>query len=222
MQIAGWTKNSFLDFPGRISTVIFAPGCNFRCWYCHNEGIKDEGIDFDEILAYLSRRKGLVDGVVFSGGEATLQKDLADRMRDVKKMGFLVKLDTNGTRPDILEKLIDEGLVDFVAMDIKAPKGKYEQITKCKVDMAAVEKSMEILMRGGVDYEFRTTFSPDLTHDDIRQIAIWIKGAKNYSVQQYRTETHMGTLEEKPHSPEYVRQAAEIASAYVKTEVKGL
>ena len=222
MQIAGWTKNSFLDFPGRISTVIFAPGCNFRCWYCHNEGIKDEGIQFSEILQYLDRRKGLVDGVVFSGGEATLQPDLLERMQEVKNRGFLVKLDTNGTNPKVLEKAIDEGLVDFVAMDIKAPKQKYEKITCCKVDLDAICKSIDILKQGRVDYEFRTTFSPDLLHQDIREIAQWIAGSKSYAIQQYRTETRNRTLLEKPHSPEYIRQAAEIASAYVKTEIKGL
>ena len=222
MQIAGWEKNSFVDFPGRISCVIFAPGCNFGCWYCHNAGIVDEHIDFAEILAFLEKRKNLIDGVVFSGGEVTLQKDLADRMRDVKKMGFLVKLDTNGTNPEILKYLIEEGLVDYVAMDIKAPKEKYELIACKKVDMNKIQESIDILMNGNVDYEFRTTFSPDMVHDDIRQIAKWIAGAKHYSVQQYRTETHLGHLEQKPHTPEYVRQAAEIASAYVPTDVKGL
>lgn len=222
MQIAGWEKNSFVDFPGRISCVIFAPGCNFDCWYCHNAGIKDEHIDFADILAFLEKRKRYIDGVVFSGGEATLQKDLADRMADVKNRGFLVKLDTNGTNPEILKDLIDRGLVDYVAMDIKAPKDKYEQIICRKTDMNKIQASIDILKEGRVDYEFRTTFSPDLVHDDIRQIAKWIKGAKQYSVQQYRTETHLGDLEQKPHSPEYVRQAAEIASAYVKTDVKGL
>ena len=222
MQIAGWEKNSFVDFPGRISCVIFAPGCNFNCWYCHNAGITDEHIDFAEILEFLERRKRYIDGVVFSGGEVTLQKDLEDRMRDVKNMGFLVKLDTNGTNPEKLEHLINSGLVDYVAMDIKAPKDKYEQIVCRKVDMNKIQQSIDILKASDIEYEFRTTFSPDLVHDDIRQIAKWITGAKHYSVQQYRTETHLGELEQKPHSPEYVRQAAEIASAYVKTEVKGL
>lgn len=222
MQIAGWAKNSFLDYPGKISTVIFSPGCNFRCWYCHNAGIVDEHIDFEEIVSYLKRRIGMIDGVVFSGGEATLQKDLTERMREVKNLGFLVKLDTNGTNPEILQKLIDEKLVDFVAMDIKAPKDKYSQIIKCNCNMDNIQKSIDILMKGDVDYEFRTTFSPDLVHDDIRQIAQWILGAKHYSVQQYRTETHLGDLEQKPHTPEYVKQAAEIAAAYVPTEVKGL
>ena len=143
-------------------------------------------------------------------------------MRDVKNMGFLVKLDTNGTNPEKLEHLINSGLVDYVAMDIKAPKDKYEQIVCRKVDMNKIQQSIDILKASDIEYEFRTTFSPDLVHDDIRQIAKWITGAKHYSVQQYRTETHLGDLEQKPHSPEYVRQAAEIASAYVKTEVKGL
>jgi len=222
VQIAGWEKNSFVDFPGRISCVIFAPGCNFDCWYCHNAGIRDEHINFSEILAFLERRKKMIDGVVFSGGEATLQKDLKDRMKDVKSMGFLVKLDTNGTNPEILKELIDSGLVDYVAMDIKAPKDKYESIVCRKVDMNKIQDSIDILMQGRVDYEFRTTFSPDLLHEDIRQIAKWIAGAKHFSIQQYRTETHMGKLNKKPHEPEYVRQAAEIASAYVKTDVKGL
>ena len=222
MQIAGWEKNSFVDFPGRISCVIFAPGCNFNCWYCHNAGIKDEHINFAEILEFLERRKNLIDGVVFSGGEVTLQKDLKERIEEVKNLGFLVKLDTNGTNPEVLRNLIDSKLVDYVAMDIKAPKEKYEQIVCRKVDMNKIQESIDILMQGKVPYEFRTTFSPDLLHDDIRQIAKWISGAAHYSVQQYRTETHLGHLDKKPHDPEYVRQAAEIARVYVKTDIKGL
>lgn len=222
MKIAGWTKNSFLDFPGRISTVIFAPGCNMSCWYCHNAGIKDENIKFDEIIAYLKKRIGFIDGVVFSGGEATLQMDLADRIKEIKALGFQVKLDTNGTNPLIVKDLLNKKLLDYIAMDIKAPKDKYQQITRRIIDMKKIEESIKLIQNSGIEYEFRTTFSPDLHHEDIREIAKWIQGSRLYSIQQYRQQTHEGDLPEKPHNSEYVKQAGEIASVYVKTEIKGL
>ena len=148
MQIAGFQKNSFVDYPGQIAAVVFCGGCNYNCWYCHNRHILRDypTIDEKEVFDYLERRKGAVDAVVFSGGEATLQADLADYMKRVKDMGYLVKLDTNGANPAALKKLLNQNLIDYVAMDIKAPFDKYKEVTGVKADIAAVKESITILL----------------------------------------------------------------------------
>ena len=216
MQIAGFEKNSLVDFPSVLASVIFTPGCNMGCWYCHNEGIKNNpDITMEYILDFLNKRKGFIDGVVFSGGEATLQPDLLEQMQKVKNLGYKVKLDTNGTNPSVLKELIDKQIVDYVAMDIKAPFDKYKQIVKTDIDIEKVKQSISILMEGRVDYEFRTTMSPDLFIEDIKEIAKYIKGAKRYSIQQYRQMCHNKKLEQKPHEPDYIRLAKEVCQTYV-------
>jgi len=225
MKIAGVIKNSFVDWPGNIAAVVFTPGCNMNCWYCHNAGIKeDNNWNEDKLYEYLDSRKNFLDGVVFSGGEVTLQPDLKDNLKRVKDMGLKVKLDTNGLNPTLLRDLIDEKLVDFVAMDIKAPFEKYDKVTRVHCDKDAIQSSIDILMTGIVPYEFRTTFSPDLTLDDIRYIAEhMIRGAEHYAVQQYRTECYNGVLEEKPHSDAYVMQAKDLVIPFVKDcKIKGI
>lgn len=225
MKIAGVIKSSFVDFPGKLCCVVFSPGCNMNCWYCHNAGIKqDENWNEEKLIEFLKTRTKFLDGVVFSGGEATLQPDLEDMIRKVKALGFEIKLDTNGLNPHILKHLLDEKLLDFVAMDIKAPFEKYEQIAKVAIDIDKIKQSVEIIKNSGINYEFRTTFSPDLTHKDIKDIAQnIICGAKLFAVQQYRTECYCGTLAQKPHSDEYVVQAMDIAKPFVeKCVVKGV
>ncbi len=217
MQIAGFQKNSLVDFPGQLSAVIFTPGCNMNCWYCHNHGIKpDESLTFDGILDFLQKRKGFIDGVVFTGGEVTLQPDLKEAMQKVKDLGFLTKLDSNGLNPQKIKELVEAGLVDYVAMDIKAPLERYDEITGVKCDIDAIKKSINYLMSCGVDYEFRTTFSPDLMVEDIKKIAQLIRGAKRYAIQQYRQKCYDKMLTQKPHEPTYLTMAKETAMPYVK------
>jgi len=225
MKIAGVIKNSFVDWPGKIAAVVFTPGCNMNCWYCHNSGItEDANWNEEKFFEFLDSRKMFLDGVVFSGGEVTLQPDLKKQMRRVKDMGLEVKLDTNGLNPTLLREMIDEGLVDFVAMDIKAPYEKYDKITRVHCDEKAIQSSIQILMTGIIPYEFRTTFSPDLTLDDIKYIAEkMIPGAEHYAVQQYRTECYNGVLSQKPHSDAYVMQARDIVRPFVKDcKIKGI
>ena len=144
-------------------------------------------LDENKIIEKISKRKNLIDGVVLSGGEPTLQKDLPKFASKIKELGLKVKLDTNGTRPDMLQELINKKLVDFIAMDIKGPLEKYEQITQTKLDLGAIKKSVELLMKAGVDYEFRTTALPDLlTEKDFQKIGEWLKGAKKYCIQQFK------------------------------------
>lgn len=191
MKIAGLQKNSMVDFPGMISAVVFTQGCNMNCGYCHNRRLigctgKNEILDESSVLAFLEKRRGLLDGVVVSGGEPTIQKDLTYFIERIKKMGFKTKLDTNGTDPECLKKLIYSGLLDYVAMDIKAPLCKYGKVCCSSVNTDKLTESIEILKNGFIEYEFRTTYTPELCDDDLMDISRTIKGAKRYVLQQYK------------------------------------
>lgn len=166
MRIAGIQKNSLIDFPGVPACVIFTAGCNMDCFYCHNRNLIEgspELLDTEEVLSFLKKRKGLLEGVVISGGEPTLQPDLADFMKKVKALGFLLKLDTNGGSPDILEKLLH--LTDYIAMDIKAQDGMYGSV--CGGNAPDVRRSLDILLKSGVSFEVRTTLYPGMTEEDL-------------------------------------------------------
>lgn len=190
MKIGGFQKMTVLDYPGKVACTVFTHGCNLRCPFCHNARlvVRDEDlIDENEILSYLNKRRGIFDGVCISGGEPTLQNDLFDFMKKVKDLGMLIKLDTNGTCPDKLQYAIDNGLVDYVAMDIKNCREEYAKTCGLsKMDISKIEKSVEILMQSGIDYEFRTTVTKELhTPDDFAKIGQWIKGAKRYYIQSF-------------------------------------
>ena len=224
MLIAGFQKTSFVDYPKRIAAVVFTPYCTMRCVYCHNRhilGRDAEIIDECEVMEYLEKRSGMLDAVVITGGEPTLRQDLPDFIADIRQLGYLVKLDTNGTNPDMLLRLINEKQLDYIAMDIKAPFEKYDEITCCKNDLSAIHRSITIIMNSGVDYEFRTTFPPQLSPDDIATLAGQIKGAKKYCVQQYRKVTND---DPEPLPPSTVRLAAQKAQEIlgIPVEVRGL
>jgi len=190
MKIAGLQKNSLVDYPEKLAAVVFTQGCNMNCGYCHNRCLigyeKNGGISEGDVFAFLERRRGLLDAVVISGGEPTLQRDLPQFIRRAREMGFLVKLDTNGTNPELLEDLVEQRMLDYVAMDVKAPFCKYRQVCCSPVNTEKLERSIGILRRGGVEYEFRTTYTPELDQEDLLDIAKSIRGAKRYVVQQYR------------------------------------
>jgi pyruvate formate lyase activating enzyme len=222
-----------VDYPGKLAAVLFTPGCNLDCFYCHNRhllspGEKDQVYDPDDVLRFLRRRVGLLEGVVVSGGEPTLQKDLEPFIAEIHSMGFAVKLDTNGTQPWIVQPLIEKGLLDFVAMDVKAPRHRYDEIAGRPVDIHAIEESVRLLITSGVDYEFRTTFAPQLTALDIVTIAAWIHGAKRYVLQQYRPPglgvDMFGVVDfPQPRKPDYIAQAAMLARRFVQhVETRGL
>lgn len=193
MKIAGFVKTSFVDYPGKIASVVFTQGCNLRCGYCHNEGLiemKDipNGIRPEEIFEWLAKRKGMIDGVVISGGEPTLQTNLQIFIEELKAMRLLVKLDTNGTDPEVLRKLISEGFLDFIAMDIKAPLSKYERITgTSQLELSSIRESVEVIKNSGLAHEFRTTLCPELEAEDIPSIILEFEIASNYVVQSCRS-----------------------------------
>ncbi len=192
MKICGFQKMTMLDFPGKVACTVFTGGCNFRCPFCHNallvtEIDNENTFDEDEIIAYLYKRKGIIDGVCITGGEPLLQKDITEFLRKVKATGMPVKLDTNGSYPEKLRELVSEGLVEYVAMDIKNSKEKYAQTVDLPdFDLGKVEESVSFLLSDTVDYEFRTTVVKEFhTQDDIVSIAEWIKGAKRYFLQGF-------------------------------------
>ncbi|MGC8629273.1 MAG: anaerobic ribonucleoside-triphosphate reductase activating protein [Candidatus Micrarchaeia archaeon] len=193
MEIGGFLSLSLLDYPGKLASVVFTIGCNFRCWFCQNRDLVLKNYNNlavykeEEVMEKIASAKGMIDGVAITGGEPTIQHDLPEFLKKIKDMGLLVKLDTNGSNPDMLESLIKNKLVDFVAMDVKAPFAKYnEQIGAYSESLVAhIKKSIKLIMESGLDYEFRTTALPTFSKDDFLEIAKQVKGAKLYSLQQY-------------------------------------
>ena len=191
MLIHGLQKMTLLDYPGYVACTVFLNGCDFRCPYCHNfelvDGTAQALMDDEEFFAFLGKRKGLLDGVCISGGEPLLHKDIDDFIRRIGEMGYKVKLDTNGYHPDMLKKLIDKGLLDYIAMDIKNSFAKYAVTTGASnIDTSIIKKSISIIMNSGVDYEFRTTVAGGLHQaDDFEQIGAMIPDAKAYYLQQF-------------------------------------
>ena len=182
MNIAGFQKLSLQDFPGKVACIVFTQGCNFRCGFCHNpELIPFENadlLDTEETVAYIKERKGMLDGVVITGGEPTLQNDLQDFIRQMKYMGLYVKLDTNGSAPDVLKDLIDKGLINYIAMDYKYPLNLYKELVKSDAS-EKIKRSKEIIEASGIDHEFRITVVPDLFTDDIiGQMSTELKNSK--------------------------------------------
>ncbi|MDE6531290.1 MAG: anaerobic ribonucleoside-triphosphate reductase activating protein [Lachnospiraceae bacterium] len=217
MRIGGFLPTTLLDYPEKLACTVFTCGCNFRCPFCQNGSLvlgthydlsgspdttvsenagtnaasvfsmasnDDQGVD---ILEHIKKRKNILEGVCITGGEPTLQKDLSDFLRKVKNLGLLVKLDTNGSRPDIVKALYQEDLIDYVAMDIKSSKEGYSAVSGIAgLPIAAIEESVEFLMHSGIAYEFRTTLVKGLhTHADMESIATWLKGAEKYYLQSY-------------------------------------
>ena len=192
MTIEGLQKLTLLDYPGHTACTVFLGGCNLRCPFCHNytlalgeaPGLMEE----EELLSFLKKRQGLLDGVCFTGGEPLLRKELPALMARVRELGFAIKLDTNGTLPDRLKGVVAEGLVDYVAMDIKnAPDRVGETAGRPDLDLAPIEESIQFLLSGAVDYEFRTTVVAEFhTVRDLQEIARQIRGAKRYFLQGFK------------------------------------
>ncbi|MCK5581425.1 MAG: anaerobic ribonucleoside-triphosphate reductase activating protein [Candidatus Omnitrophica bacterium] len=191
MRIGGFVKSSLVDYPGRVSAVVFTQGCNFRCPYCHNKELVipscyKESLPEQDVLRFLEKRKDILQGVVVTGGEPLLQQDLPSFLQKIKDIGYLIKLDTNGSYPDKLKGLLEAGLVDFIAMDVKAPLEKYSDLAGVEVDTQAIEKSIKIILNSGVDYLFRTTIvRPLFEEGDFEKILSLIKGSRSYVLQNF-------------------------------------
>lgn len=223
MLIAGFRKTSFLDYPGQPCAVVFTPHCNMNCTYCHNEEILRGSVPLvpeAEVFAHLEKRAGTLPAVTVSGGEPTLQQDLVSFTERVKALGFLVKLDTNGMKPTVLQELLLRGLVDYVAMDIKASPEKYNAVTRVRCDLDAIRRSIYLLRHSSVAHEFRTTFAPELTTEDLLGAAELVRGTERFYLQQYRPRKDADL---PAHIPSYVRETAErVRAAIGVCEVRGL
>lgn len=192
MQICGLNKTTLLDYPGRVAATIFLGGCNFRCPFCHNASLVMEPdsqpqLSLEEVLSFLKKRAGLLDGICVTGGEPTLAPDLPDFLCKIKELGLLVKLDTNGYRPDVTKALINEGLVDHIAMDIKSSLSGYSLATgRPDLPVEPIMESISLLMNGTIEYEFRTTVVGGLhTEKDFREIGQMLKGCRAYFLQPF-------------------------------------
>jgi pyruvate formate lyase activating enzyme len=199
VDVAAFVPLSLSDHEGHVAAVVFVHGCNFRCPFCHNADLvlpdRDSRVALrdEEVIARLRDRRGFLDSVVVSGGEPTLQRGLADFLAEVKRLGFGVKLDTNGSRSDVVADLLEEGFVDYVAMDLKAPPGRYAEFAGVPVALDAIRESVSTIRERAPDYEFRTTVAPGLAGEDLLAIAQWIRGAKRYILQPFRvpSEKHL-------------------------------
>ena len=229
MQIGGIQKTSLLDYPEKISAIVFTKGCNFHCGYCHNPELflsnTGQALNASDFLEFLKTRKGKLDAVVITGGEPCLQKDLKEFILAVKNLGFLVKLDTNGSFPDRLIALVENGLIDYCAMDVKNSKSRYAETVGTNVDIAAIEKSVAYLLsQDKIPFEFRTTVTANF-HDEksIEQLAEWIAGAPKYYLQKFVDSGDLidGTV--TGASDEQMHRYLEIAKKYVPAaELRGM
>lgn len=198
MKIHGFNTLTLLDYPGLVGATLFLGGCNLRCPFCQNGNLvlspgTEPWIPLEEVLATLRKRRKVLDGVCISGGEPTLYRELPDLIHPIKEMGYQVKLDTNGTNPSLLRELCAQGLIDFVAMDIKSSPENYEKASGCTAaQLDAVGESVDFLLNGKTDYEFRTTVVKELhTETDFSSLADWISGCRAYYLQAYRESEHV-------------------------------
>ena len=231
MLISGLQKLTLLDYPGHVACTVFTGGCNFRCPFCHNAPLVlpeliGQDTDEERVLSFLRKRQGILDGVAVTGGEPLLHKDMVGFLEKVKALGYKIKLDTNGSFPDRLRELISAGLVDRVAMDIKnAPELYAKTVGLPSLDLAPIERSKELLLRGDVDYEFRTTVVKGLhTGESIIGAAKWIAGAKEYYLQQFKDSGNVIAIESLgEYNEKEMHALARAAAQYVPSvQVRGV
>lgn len=223
MEILGLQKTTLLDYPGLVAATLFTGGCNFSCPYCHNSPLihpdlqSQESYSAEEVFSFLKKRKGILEGVCISGGEPTLQRDLEDFILQIRSLGLKVKLDTNGYRPQVLSRLLFLGLLDYVAMDIKASPSAYGKV--CGVSSLAferIEESVQLLMKGSIPYEFRTTVVSQLhSPEQIRDIGKWLAGARAYYIQPFRDSDTVPCRDFSAPTAQDLKEYLKIASQYI-------
>jgi len=230
LEIKGFIETSFLDWDGKVVSVIYVPHCNFRCPFCHNSGLilnpqSYDSIPFERIEKFLTERRDFIDGVCLTGGEPCLHKDrgLFEFMRRIKDLGFQIKFDSNGTSPELLDKIFHERLVDYIAIDIKGPLDeRYNKLSGIKTNLEAIKQSIKLIMEKGVPYEFRTTVVPTLLDTkDIEDIARYVAGADKFALQQFASEhTWDEALRSvKPYPREKLEEMIEASKPFVPNTI---
>lgn len=229
MQILGLNKTTLLDYPEHVAATVFTGGCNFRCPFCHNMdlvlGEVEPALSTEDFFAFLEKRKGILDGVCITGGEPTLQKDLPDFIRGIRDKGYLVKLDTNGYRPKVLEELLRENLLDYVAMDIKSSVENYPRVTgMADLDVTGIQESVSLLKSAGIPYEFRTTVVKGLHRiDEFDGIGRWLQGAEAYFLQAFRENEKVPDKSLSSFSEAEMREMKQLAERYIeRVELRGI
>lgn len=229
MTVEGLQKLTLLDFPGHTACTVFLGGCNFRCPFCHNfelaAGPAAPLMDEEELLAFLQKRKGLLDGVAITGGEPLMRRELPELLRKIKALGYLVKLDTNGSFPKRLKEVVDEGLVDYVAMDVKnAPECYGKTVGFEKLSLEPIRESIAFLMTGAVEYEFRTTVIQQLHGPaEMETLATWLAGAKRYYLQQFKQSEQVPNQELTAPSLQTMREYLRIVQEKIPAaELRGI
>lgn len=230
MEIHGFNKTTLLDYPGHVAATVFTGGCNFRCPFCHNGDLvldpkSQPVISEEEVLAYLKKRRGILEGVCITGGEPTLQPDLPDFIGKLREIGYLVKLDTNGYRPDVLAGLLEKGMLDYVAMDVKAAPENYIRATGCpELDFARIAESIAILKGCGIPYEFRTTVVQGIhTPSEFDGIGRLLAGCRAYYLQTFRENENVIQEGFLPFSKDLMEEIAERVRKYIdKVELRGV
>lgn len=233
MRICGFNKSTLLDYPGKVAAGLFLGGCNFRCPFCQNGGLvlhsaDQPDIPVEEVLSVLKKRQGILDGVCVSGGEPTCSPDLAAFLEKIKELGYPVKLDTNGSHPDMVKSLYEKGLIDKVAMDIKAAPEHYGTVAGLSGDarpvVEAVRETAAFLMESGIEYEFRTTVVKELhTEEDFVRIGEWLSGAKTYFLQVYRDSAEVIKRGFSPCSEKEMQAYARILEKTIQNvEIRGM
>ena len=228
MNIIGLQKMTLLDYPGHVACVVFLQGCNFKCPFCYNSSLIENGAEnflpLNDLLTFLDKRKNVLDGVAITGGEPLVNPDIKDLIKAIKEKGLKVKLDTNGSNPYLLKELLDEKLLDYVAMDIKNTYEKYPLTTNCKVNIDDIKKSVSILLNSSIDYEFRTTIVKEFhSIEDFKIIGENIKGAKNYFLQSYQEKDSVLVKNLHRFSKDELQACLKVVSNYViNSSIRGI
>lgn len=229
MNISGLQKTTLLDYPGHVAATLFIGGCNFRCPFCHNgdllDGPSDDTISEDVIFTFLKKRASVLEGVCITGGEPTLHPDLETFIVKIRELGLLVKLDTNGYRPDVLKTLCSKGLIDYIAMDIKSGKSGYAKVAGyAGLDLSKIEESIQFLTGGTVPFEFRTTVVRELhTAEDFKEIGPWLKGSPYYFLQNFENSDQVLDPNFSSYSKQELTAFKDLVSPYINhVELRGI
>ena len=227
MEISGFEKMTLTDYPGSVAAIVFTQGCNFKCPFCHNSDLicfKSGVIDENEVLDYLGKRKKMLDGVVITGGEPTLQQDLINFLNKVKNLGLKVKLDTNGAKPEILQKIIDLNLVDYIAMDIKSSQNNYSEVSGVKVDINKIRESISIIKKSKLDFEFRTTVVKNYhNYESLLEICEYVGNDVKYYLQNFENSSRvLNSTLESFSKDELLGMCAKINEKFPNVKVRGI